>query len=314
MNRPLLIVITGATASGKSALAVDLASRLGCDIISADSRQIYRDIPIGTAAPSAEELATVHHHFVGMLGLDEYYSAARFEEDVMNLLPKLWRKNDVAVMCGGSMMYVDAVTDGIDNLPTITDSVRNRVKTMLADLGLDAVMAMLRVLDPTYADEVDPANTKRVVHALEICLQSGRPYSELRQGERKQRPFDIVKVAIDLPREQLFDRINRRVDAMVDAGLLDEARRVYPLRHLNSLNTVGYKELFAYFDGTMDLDTAIARIAKNTRVYAKKQLTWLARPSVRPTTFLSPTTAAEQVLDIILYKFTDYKKFPSVIP
>lgn len=302
MNRPLLIVITGATASGKSALAVDLASRLGCDIISADSRQIYRDIPVGTAAPSAEELAAVRHHFVGMLGLDEYYSAARFEEDVMNLLPELWRKNDVAVMCGGSMMYVDAVTDGIDNLPTITDGVRNRVKTMLADLGLDAVMAMLRVLDPAYADEVDPANTKRVVHALEICLQSGRPYSELRQGEHKQRPFNIVKVAIDLPREQLFDRINRRVDAMVDAGLLDEARRVYPLRHLNSLNTVGYKELFAYFDGAMDLDTAIARIAKNTRVYAKKQLTWLARPSVRPTTFLSSPTAAEQVLDII-YKY-----------
>lgn len=299
MNRPLLIVITGATASGKSALAVDLASRLGCDIISADSRQIYRDIPIGTAAPSAEELAAVRHHFVGMLGLDEYYSAARFEEDVMNLLPELWRKNDVAVMCGGSMMYVDAVTDGIDNLPTITDGVRNRVKEMLADLGLDAVMAMLRVLDPAYADEVDPANTKRVVHALEICLQSGRPYSELRQGGRKQRPFDIVKVAINLPREQLFDRINRRVTAMIDAGLLDEARRVYPLRHLNSLNTVGYKELFAYFDGAMDLDTAIARIAKNTRVYAKKQLTWLARPSVRPTTFLSPPTAAEQVLDII---------------
>ncbi len=299
MNRPLLIVITGATASGKSALAVDLASRLGCDIISADSRQIYRDIPIGTAAPSAEELAAVRHHFVGMLGLDEYYSAARFEEDVMNLLPELWRKNDVAVMCGGSMMYVDAVTDGIDNLPTITDGVRNRVKAMLADLGLDAVMAMLRVLDPVYADEVDPANTKRVVHALEICLQAGRPYSELRQGERKRRPFDIVKVAIDLPREQLFDRINRRVDAMIDAGLLDEARCVYPLRHLNSLNTVGYKELFAYFDGTMNLDTAIARIAKNTRVYAKKQLTWLARPSVRPTTFLSPATTTEQVLDII---------------
>lgn len=314
MNRPLLIVITGATASGKSALAVDLASRLGCDIISADSRQIYRDIPIGTAAPSAEELAAVRHHFVGMLGLGEYYSAARFEEDVMNLLPELWRKNDVAVMCGGSMMYVDAVTDGIDNLPTITDGVRERVKTMLADLGLDAVMAMLRVLDPAYADEVDPANTKRVVHALEICLQAGRPYSELRQGERKQRPFDIVKVAIDLPREQLFGRINHRVDAMIDAGLLDEARCVYPLRHLNSLNTVGYKELFAYFDGTMDLDTAIARIAKNTRVYAKKQLTWLARPSVRPTTFLSPATAAEQVLDIILYKSTDCTKLPSVIP
>ncbi len=285
--KPTLIVITGATASGKTSVALDVAERLGCDIISADSRQIYRDIPIGTAAPSPAELARVRHHFVGTLDLDQYYSAARFEADVMQLLPRLWERNPCAVMCGGSMMYVDAVTDGIDELPIISDEVRLRVKRLEAEHGPEGLLALLEILDPQYAAEVDRANIKRVAHAIEISIQAGQAYSELRRGIRKERPFNIIKVAIDLPRHELFGRINSRVAQMMSQGLLEEARRLYPRRHLNSLNTVGYKELFAYFGGTMELAEATARIAKNTRVYAKKQLTWLARPGIRPAIFLS---------------------------
>lgn len=295
-DRPQLIVITGPTASGKSALAVDVASHLGCDIVSADSRQIYRGLPIGTAAPTSDQLAAVRHHFVGIFGLDEYYSAARFEAEATALLERLFEHGDVAVMCGGSMMYIDAVTDGIDALPDISDATRTRVRTLFETGGLEALVAWLETIDPVYAAEVDRCNPRRVAHAIEITLEAGRPYSALRGRRAAERPFDVVKVAIDMPRERLFDRINRRVDAMMEAGLLDEARRVYPQRHLNSLNTVGYKELFAYFDGEMPLDTAVARIAKNTRVYAKKQLTWLARPSVRPTTWLPEDSSARDVL------------------
>lgn len=295
-DRPQLIVITGPTASGKSALAVDVASRLGCDIISADSRQIYRGLPIGTAAPTAAQLEAVRHHFVGVLELDEYYSAARYEAEATALLERLFERSDVAVMCGGSMMYVDAVTDGIDALPDISDATRTRVRTLFESGGLEALVAWLETIDPEYAAEVDRCNPRRVAHAIEITLEAGRPYSALRGRRAVERPFDVVKVAIDMPRERLFDRINRRVDAMMEAGLLDEARGVYPQRHLNSLNTVGYKELFAYFDGAMPLDTAVARIAKNTRVYAKKQLTWLARPSVRPTMWLPEGSSARDVL------------------
>lgn len=294
--RPLLIVITGPTASGKSALAVDVASRLGCDIVSADSRQIYRGISIGTAAPTSGQLAAVRHHFVGVLDLDEYYSAARYEAEVLKLLGELFEQNDVAVMCGGSMMYVDAVTDGIDRLPDISDATRSRVRSLYESGGLDALVGWLETIDPEYAAEADLRNPRRVAHAIEITLEAGQPYSSLRRRATSPRPFDIVKVALDLPRERLFDRINRRVGAMMEAGLLDEARRVYPLRHLNSLNTVGYKELFAFLDGAMPLDTAVARIAKNTRVYAKKQLTWLARPSVRRPVWLPENSTASDVL------------------
>lgn len=294
--RPLLIVITGPTASGKSALAVDVASRLGCDIVSADSRQIYRGISIGTAAPTSGQLAAVRHHFVGVLDLDEYYSAARYEAEALKLLGELFAQNDVAVMCGGSMMYVDAVTDGIDRLPDISDATRSRVRSLYDSGALDALVGWLETIDPEYAAEADLRNPRRVAHAIEITLEAGQPYSSLRRRATSPRPFDIVKVALDLPRERLFDRINRRVGAMMEAGLLDEARRVYPMRHLNSLNTVGYKELFAFLDGAMPLDTAVARIAKNTRVYAKKQLTWLARPSVRRPVWLPENSTASDVL------------------
>ncbi len=272
-----LIVVTGPTGVGKTGISIKLAQELGAEIVSADSRQLYRDIPIGTAAPAVEQLAAVKHHFVGILGLEEYYSAARFEENVMQLLPSLFERSHCAVMCGGSMLYVDAVCKGIDELPTIGDDVRREVQGQWRQLGDDAMRAELQRLDPGYYQIVDLNNMKRVVHAIEICRQAGRPYSELRTNSVKQRPFRIVKIGLNLPREQLFARINRRVFDMVDAGLVEEAKRVYPQRYLNSLNTVGYKELFAWMDGTMDFETAVARIQKNTRVYAKKQLTWFAK-------------------------------------
>lgn len=293
-EKPLLVVITGPTASGKTGLSIKLASRLGCDIISADSRQLFRDIPIGTAAPTPEELAAVTHHFVGTLSLDEYYSAARYEEDVMTLLPQLWKKSPYAVMCGGSMMYVDAVTRGIDDLPTVSDCVRRHVMELYEREGIEGVRATLRNLDPEYLAIADPANHRRLIHAIEISLEAGQPYSSLRTGGVKERQFRVVKMMIDYPREELFDRINRRVDMMIESGFIEEARRVYPLRHLNSLNTVGYKEMFACFDGEMTLDTAISRMKKNTRVYAKKQLTWLKRdPAVIR---LNPSTALNDAL------------------
>lgn len=272
-----LVVITGPTGVGKTDTAINIAQRLSAEIISADSRQLYRDIPIGTAAPTAQQQALVPHHFVGTLALDEYYSAAYFESDVMELLPRLFERSPYAVMCGGSMLYIDAVCRGIDEIPTISDEVRRAVYAEYELHGLDYMLDQLRVLDPEHYAVVDKKNYKRVVHAVEICRQSGKPYTQLRVNQAKPRPFRIVKIGLNLPREQLFDRINRRVLAMIEAGLVEEARRVYPMRHLNSLNTVGFKEMFAYFDGLMDYDTAVSRMQKNTRVYAKKQLTWYAR-------------------------------------
>lgn len=272
-----LVIITGPTASGKSGLAVELASHLGCDIISADSRQIYRGIPIGTAAPDREQLSKVRHHFVGVLDLDQYYSAALFEQQVMELLPTLWENNDYAVMCGGSMMYIDAVTHGIDELPTISRQTRSSVKSLYEQNGIEAIKAELEKLDPIYLESADSSNHKRLIHALEITIEAGTPCSGLLTGKSKTRPFRIVKMAIDYPRDELFRRINSRVDRMIADGLEAEAASVYHLRHLNSLNTVGYKELFAMMEGTMPREVAIPRIAKNTRVYAKKQVLWLRK-------------------------------------
>jgi len=293
---PTLIVITGATGSGKTDLAVALALRLGCEIVSADSRQIYQRTPICTAQPSAGQLAAVPHHFISTLPLTASYSAAQYETDALKCLHGIWEKSEYAVMCGGSMMYVDAVTDGIDQLPEISPAVRRQVLDIYEYGGITAVRTMLAEIDPEGAEKVDPQNPRRNIHALEICIQAGIPASTLLTGEKKQRPFRILKYHLDIPRQELFDRINRRVFAMVDAGLIEEARDLYPLRRLNALNTVGYKELFAHFDGEMDLDTAIARIQKNTRVYAKKQLTWLSRPNIRRSMPLTPERAVEQIL------------------
>ncbi|RXE70521.1 tRNA (adenosine(37)-N6)-dimethylallyltransferase MiaA [Muribaculaceae bacterium Isolate-002 (NCI)] len=273
--RNRLIVITGPTGSGKSALAMRMAGEIGCDIISADSRQMYREIPIGTAAPTADDLARVTHHFVGNLSLGDYYSAAQYEDDVMRLLPSLWEKSPVQILCGGSMMYIDAVTRGIDELPTISDDIRRRAWELYERGGLQQLRLTLLELDPVYYREVDLNNHKRLVHAIEICRQAGVPYSSLRTGRVKPRDFDIEMIAVDMPRDTLFDRINGRVKKMVECGLIEEARAVSHLRHLNSLNTVGYKELWPYIDGETTLDEAIVKIARNTRVYAKKQLTWL---------------------------------------
>lgn len=292
-----LVVITGPTASGKSALALSLARHYGCHIISADSRQIFHGLPIGTAAPTVAEREIAPHHFVDMLPLDGYYSAAQFETEVLALLDTLFADNPIQVMCGGSMMYVDAVCDGIDELPTISPEIRQRAADIYREGGIEALRATLQSLDPDYLAQVDVNNHKRLVHAIEISLEAGVPYSLLRTGEKKRRPFRILKFAIDMPRDVLFDRINARVDTMVANGLVDEAHRVYPLRHYNSLNTVGYKELFRYFDGEWDLDTAIARIKKNTRVYAKKQMTWLRRdPDIIP---LASDNAYAQVIECI---------------
>ncbi len=280
-NDKTLIIITGPTGSGKSALALALATRIGCNIISADSRQIYKGIPIGTAAPTETDLKQVHHHFVGTLQLTDYYSASKFEEDVLELLPKLWKQSDCAIMCGGSMMYIDAVTNGIDTMPTVSDSVRRKAYAIYEQGGLDAVRKTLSAIDPDYYAIVDRNNHKRMIHAIELTMEANTPYSRMRTGKKKERPFNILKYAITMPREELFGRINARTHAMIANGLVEEARRVYPLRHLNSVNTVGYKELFDFFDGKATLDEAIEKIARNTRVYAKKQLTWLKKdPSV----------------------------------
>lgn len=272
-----LIVLTGPTGSGKTGMAIEWAQRLGCDIISADSRQIYRGIPIGTAAPTPEQLAAVKHHFVGIFDLEQNYSAAQYETDVLSLLDELWEKNPTQILCGGSMMYIDAVCNGIDDLPTISKEVREYVLDLYNHEGLSGVRSRLLALDPVSYEKVDEKNPRRNIHAVEICLQSGKRASDLLTGKKKNRDFVIEKYFIDLPREELFRRINNRVAQMVADGLEDEARNVFHLRNLNSLNTVGYKEMFAYFDGVMDRETAIARIAKNTRVYAKKQLTWLKK-------------------------------------
>ena len=292
-----LIVITGPTGSGKTDLALQLAGRLGCHILSADSRQIYRGLPIGTAPPTPEQLSAAPHHFIATLDLDSYYSAAQYEEDALKLLETLFKTDDYAIMCGGSMMYVDAVTRGIDLLPTISEDVRRTAYNIYEQGGIDAVREKLQEFDPDYYAIVDKCNHKRMIHAIEITLQAGQPYSSLRTGAVKPRPFKILKYAIEMPREILFERINRRVDLMIEAGLEEEALRVLPLRHLHSLNTVGYKELFAMMDGLMDRDTAIARIAKNTRVYAKKQITWLKRdPDV---CWLSAATACDEIMRAI---------------
>ena len=292
-----LIVVTGPTASGKSALAMRLARELSTEIISADSRQLYRDIPIVTAAPTREMLAEVRHHLVGTLGLSDYYSAARFEQEALEILPAIWQKSDVAIVCGGSMMYVDALTDGIDQLPDIDPEIRRQAYAIMEEGGIEAVERRLRQLDPAYWEKVDRANYKRMIHAIEVSIQAGVPYSSLLTGRRRKRPFRIVKTALSMDREELFGRINRRVDLMMEAGLEEEARRVYPLRQYNSLNTVGLKEMFAWFDGSMDRDTAIARIAKNTRVYAKKQMTWMKKSA--DTIFIKPQNAFEEILGLI---------------
>ncbi|MCH5238162.1 MAG: tRNA (adenosine(37)-N6)-dimethylallyltransferase MiaA [Muribaculaceae bacterium] len=270
-----IIVLTGPTASGKSALAVELAKRLNTEIISADSRQIYKGIPIVTAVPSMEEREGIRHYLLEELELDSYYSASKFEEDAMHLLSDILKRHGSAIVCGGSMMYIDALCNGIDELPTVPSKIRNSLMDEWKMEGNDWLLKRLLESDPLYYRIVDKNNLKRVFHAVEITLTAGKPYSELIGKEKKERPFDILKICLDGNRERLFERINNRVLDMVAKGLEEEARSVFNLRHLNSLNTVGLKEMFTWFDGGFaSRDEAIARIQKNTRVYAKKQMTW----------------------------------------
>lgn len=269
-----LIVITGPTAVGKTALCLDLAQHFGIPIINADSRQIYKELKIGTASPTDEQLAKVKHYFVGTLSLNDYYSASLFEQQTLEILEREFAKSDYALMAGGSMMYIDAVCNGIDDIPTVDDVTRETLKSRLANEGLEPLVEELRHLDPEYYEIVDKQNPRRVVHGLEICLMTGKPYTSFRKREKKQRPFRIIKIGLNRDREELYNRINLRVDQMMDEGLLDEARNLYPMRHMNALNTVGYKEMFAYLDGKWTLEEAVERIKGDTRRYARKQLTW----------------------------------------
>ena len=253
---------------------MDIAKHFGIPIINADSRQIYRELKIGTARPTDEQTQAVRHYFVGTLSLDDYYSASLFEQQVLQLLDQLFQASDYALLTGGSMMYIDAVCDGIDDIPTIDDETRRLMKQRLADEGLEALCEELRRLDPEYYEIVDRQNPRRVVHALEICTMTGKTYTSFRRRKRRQRPFSIVKIALNRPREELYERINCRVDQMMSDGLLEEARALYPRKELNALNTVGYKELFDYLDGRWPLEEAVERIKGNTRRYARKQLTW----------------------------------------
>lgn len=272
-----LFVLIGPTGVGKTELSLHMAEMLSCDIVSADSRQMYADLKIGTAAPTPEQLARVKHHFVGQLALTDYYSAARYEEEAMECISNLFESHDYALLTGGSMMYIDAVCKGIDDIPTVDTETRAFMMERYESEGLERLCAELRLLDPEYYRIVDLKNPKRVIHALEICHMTGRTYTSFRTQSHKERPFRIIKIGLRRDREELYDRINRRVDIMMEEGLLEEAKRVLPYRGLNSLNTVGYKEMFMYLDGTWELDFAIEKIKQNSRIYSRKQMTWFKR-------------------------------------
>ncbi len=295
-----LLVLTGPTAVGKTRVATELARRFGSPVINADSRQVYRDLPIGTAAPTPEEQAEVRHYFVGTLGLADYYSAAQYEQDVLRLLPSLFEERDVVVLSGGSMLYIDAVCRGLDDIPTIEAPVRMMMQHRLETEGLGALVEELRVLDPEYFAEVDRRNTRRVVHALEVIYQTGRKMSSFRRRNTQERPFRVVKIGLNRPRAELFERINARVGKMMEAGLWEEFMRVKDFRACNALNTVGYKELFHVLDGEWELPFALERMRKNTRVYAKKQLTWFRRDAEMHWLHPEDAEGMEKILNKIL--------------
>lgn len=272
-----LVVLIGPTAVGKTETSFAIAKHLESPIISADSRQMYRGLEIGTAAPTAEELSLHKHYFVGQLQPGDYYSAARYEQEVLSLLNELFAKNSSVLMSGGSMMYIDAVCKGIDDIPTVDEATRQMIKEKYENEGLEQLCRELRLLDPIYYAEADIKNHKRVMHALEICYMTGKPYSSFRSGKKRERPFNIIKIGLQREREELYERINRRVDIMIEEGIIEEAKRFYHLREHNSLNTVGYKEIFKVLDGEWELPFAIEKIKQNTRIYSRKQMTWYRR-------------------------------------
>lgn len=272
-----LVILLGPTGVGKTELCLSLAEELNTEIVSCDSRQFFKELKIGTAAPTEAQMQRVKHHLVGNLSIFDYYSCGRFEIDALKKLDELFLSKDVVLMTGGSMLYIDAICKGIDDIPNVDQNLRDSLHERYANEGIDNILAELKLLDPEYYDLVDKKNHKRIIHALEICLTSGKTFSSFRKETAKARPFDIIKIGLNLPREELYDRINKRVDIMFEEGLLEEAKKFYPHRNLNSLNTVGYKELFEYFDGNWGLDFAKNMIKQNSRRYAKKQLTWFNR-------------------------------------
>ncbi len=272
-----LLLLLGPTGVGKTEWSIRLATTLNVPVVSADSRQVYRGMQIATAAPTPEQQKQIPHFFVGELSPETYYSASAYEQDVLSLLKELFEEHPVVILSGGSMMYIDAVCKGMDELPTVDETLRFELQELYQREGLDPIRQQLKILDPVFYNQVDLKNPKRVIHALEICLMAGKPYSTLRTNPGKKRPFRIVKIGFTRDREELYNRINRRVDAMVEEGLVEEARGFYPLRHLNALNTVGYKELFRFFDGDWSLEQAIEKIKQHSRNYARKQLTWFNR-------------------------------------
>lgn len=271
-----LFILLGATAVGKTALSLKIAKLLGSPIINCDSRQIYKDMSIGTASPTKEQLNEIKHYFVKILELQQYYNAAQYEDDVINLIEQLKSTHKNLLLSGGSMMYIDAICNGIDDIPSIDPEIREDLKKRLQTEGLEQLRNELRLLDPEYYNIVDLRNPKRIVHALEICYTSGKTYTSFRIRRKKERPFQIIKIGLKRERNDLFKRINKRVDMMMKEGLFEEARSLFPYRHLNALNTVGYKELFYHIDGTWNLEFAVEKIKKNTRDYAKKQMTWFS--------------------------------------
>ncbi|HLN55960.1 MAG TPA: tRNA (adenosine(37)-N6)-dimethylallyltransferase MiaA [Bacteroidales bacterium] len=276
MNNTLLVLL-GPTGVGKTDISIELAKMTGAEIISADSRQFYREMRIGTAVPTEEQLRSAVHHFVQFLSIEDYYSSSLFERDVMKRLPSLFEKNNLAIMTGGSGMYIDAVTEGIDDIPDVDPIIREKYNRMYEEGGIGSLRVALRILDPDHYARVDLRNHKRIIRALEICETAGRPYSSFLKKEKRSRDFRVVKLGLNRDRDELFGRINLRVEQMMATGLEEEAMGLYPRRHLNALNTVGYRELFEYFDGTVTREKAIELIKRNSRRYAKRQLTWWAR-------------------------------------
>lgn len=272
-----LIVLIGPTGVGKTELSLRIAEHFNTHIISSDSRQLYADLKIGTAAPTPEQLQRVPHHFVGTLQLTDYYSAAQYESEVLAVLDDLFREHKAVLLTGGSMMYVDAICKGIDDIPTVDAETRELMLQRYEQEGLGQMCAELKLLDPEYYKIVDLKNPKRVIHALEICYMTGKTYTSFRTQQKKERPFRIIKIGLTRDRAELYERINRRVDLMIEEGLVEEAKAVYPYRSLNSLNTVGYKEIFKYLDGEWELPFAIEKIKQNSRIYSRKQMTWFKR-------------------------------------
>ncbi len=276
-QKKYLIIVTGPTASGKTVLSIELAKKFNTEVISADSRQFFKEMQIGTARPTDEELQGVPHHFLGHISIHEHYNAGMFEKDALKILETIFAKNNIAIVCGGSGMYVNALCYGLDELPHQNENLRCKLENLLNEKGIEALQKKLQLLDPEYYAIVDLQNPHRLMRAIEVCIITGVPYSQLRSGEKKQRNFEIIKIAIDWPREKLYERINKRVDLMFKQGLVEEAKNLLPFKNHNALQTVGYRELFNYFDGKYTLEVAKESIKQNTRRFAKRQLTWFRR-------------------------------------